>query len=273
MAHEPPEQVRAPVGVLSVEASVEVGKVSKTFPARRVGAPVVALDHTELRFEVGQFTSIVGPSGCGKTTLLRMVAGLERPTTGEILVGGTPVRGPSHRTAMVFQAANLLPWKTVRQNILLAARLQGELTDEHRERAQRLLTTAGLAQFTDSLPHELSGGMQQRAAICRALLVQPEVLLMDEPFGALDAMTREQMGNELIRIWEQNRSTVVFVTHSIPEAVQLSDRVIVMSPRPGRVVDDFLVELPRPRTQELLESEQARDLNHRVRAHFTAVEV
>jgi NitT/TauT family transport system ATP-binding protein len=252
--------------------AVRIEGLSKVFPARRNAPAVTALDRTNLELLQGQFTSFVGPSGCGKTTLLRIVAGLAQPSHGTVSVGGQRVVGPSAKTATVFQAASLLPWKTVIQNVLLAARLRGRVTSEHKERARALLETAGLDKFVDSLPHELSGGMQQRAAICRALLVQPDVLLMDEPFGALDAMTRERMGIELTRIWEANRSTVVFVTHSIPEAVQLSDRVVVMSPRPGRIVDDLIIDLPRPRSPESLETDEARSLQHQIRSHFTRLE-
>ncbi len=223
--------------------------------------PVEALAGISLSVGAGEFVSLVGPSGCGKSTLLRIVAGLRPATEGAVRVGGNIVRAPIADVGMVFQAPILLKWRSIVQNVLLPAELAGKDVRALRKRAAQLLDMAGLAGFGNKLPRELSGGMQQRAALCRALLLDPPLLLMDEPFGALDAMTRDDMALELLRIWgerdlaRQARKTVLFVTHSISEAVFLSDRVVVMSPRPGRVVLDLRIDLPRPRTVELRASE------------------
>ncbi|MEX2145824.1 MAG: ABC transporter ATP-binding protein, partial [Candidatus Rokuibacteriota bacterium] len=198
-----------------------------------------------------ELVALVGPSGCGKSTLLRIVAGLRPPTSGTATVAGRAVRRPIPEVGMVFQAPVLLRWRTIRDNVLLPAELSGLDAGRYRGRASELLDLVGLGDFGDKLPHELSGGMQQRASICRALLLDPPLLLMDEPFGALDAMTRDEMNLELLRVWGESgtaRKTIVFVTHSIPEAVFLADRVVVMTPRPGRVAEIFEVPLPRPRT-------------------------
>ena len=201
----------------------------------------------------GELVALVGPSGCGKSTLLRIIAGLRSPTSGAVVVAGRPVHRPIPEVGMVFQAPVLLKWRTIRDNVLLPAELSGLDRARYRRRAAELLELVGLGDFGDKLPHELSGGMQQRASICRALLLDPPLLLMDEPFGALDAMTRDEMNLELLRVWGESgtaRKTIVFVTHSIPEAVLLADRVVVMTPRPGRVAEMFDVRLPRPRTME-----------------------
>jgi NitT/TauT family transport system ATP-binding protein len=207
-----------------------------------------ALSGVTLTIGRGEFVSIVGPSGCGKSTLLSVLGGLLRPTAGRVLIGGEPVTDPSPRLGVAFQDPVLLPWRSVLENVLLPAQLRFGGVSRHRERAQSLLEMVGLKGFESNYPKELSGGMRQRVAIARALLLDPEVLLMDEPFGALDAITRERMGYELLRIWQGSGKTVVFVTHGISEAVFLSDRVIAMSARPGRVIDDRRIELPRPRT-------------------------
>src|SRR6185369_17363279 len=198
-----------------------------------------------------EFVTLVGPSGCGKSTLLKLVAGLTLVSGGTVRVRDTVVREPFPDVGIVFQHPVLLPWRTVLDNVLFAAEMLGLARDDHRRRALELLELSGLAGFETRLPRELSGGMQQRVAICRALLPDPSLLLMDEPFGALDAMTREEMSLELLRIWEERRKTILFVTHSIPEAILLADRVVVMSPRPGRVARVLRVDLPRPRTMEL----------------------
>ena len=195
---------------------------------------VEALRDVSLNVAAGEFVAIVGASGCGKSTLLRLVAGLVPATTGRVVLDGTPVVGPRADTAMVFQAPTLLPWADVLRNVTFPLRLMKQAGGDTEARARALLETAGLKGFENRLPKELSGGMQQRVAICRALLQQPRVLLMDEPFGALDALTREEMSLELLRIWSGLRMAVLFVTHSISEAVLLADRVVVMSPRPGR---------------------------------------
>jgi NitT/TauT family transport system ATP-binding protein len=213
------------------------------------GAEVLALSDVSLDVAPGEFVSLVGPSGCGKSTALRLITGLVSPTRGSAAIHGQPVRERLDDVGMVFQKATLLHWLSVEDNVLLPVRVRrGRVTAEDRQRARALLAATGLEQFASKMPHELSGGMQQRAAICRALVQDPDILLMDEPFGALDALTREQMCFDLLRLWTQRRKTIVFVTHSIPEAVLLSDRVVVMSPRPGRIERIVPVDLPRPRT-------------------------
>ena len=215
------------------------------------GAEVLALRDLSLAVERGEFVSLVGPSGCGKSTALRLITGLIAPTRGRAALFGEGVEAGLDRVGMVFQKATLLHWLSIEDNVLLPVRVRkGRVGPEDRARARALLESTGLGQFASKLPHELSGGMQQRAGICRALIQDPDILLMDEPFGALDALTREQMCFELLRIWGERRKTIVFVTHSIPEAVLLSDRVVVMSARPGRIESIVPVTLPRPRTLE-----------------------
>jgi len=214
--------------------------------------PVEALRDIDLTVGRGELVAIVGPSGCGKSALLRIIAGLRSPSRGQVLVDGHPVVRPIPSVGMVFQAPVLLKWRTIADNVLLPAELSRLDPRDYRDRAAQLLRLVGLAEFAQKLPRELSGGMQQRAALCRALLLDPPLLLMDEPFGALDAMTRDEMNLELLRVWGQGsgeeRKTIVFVTHSIPEAVFLADRVMVMTSRPGRLGRVFDVPLPRPRT-------------------------
>ncbi len=204
-------------------------------------------------FEVGsqEFVCVVGPSGCGKSTLLRLIAGLLHPTEGRVIFEGEPLTGPRRRIGFVFQKANLMPWRTALANVMLPLELQGVEAGAARRRAQELIELVGLSGFEHSLPRDLSGGMEQRVAIARALSHNPDVLLLDEPFGALDALTRERMGAELLRIWEARKKTVVMVTHSIPEALLLADRVLALSPRPGRVRLALEVALPRPRRIEM----------------------
>ncbi len=204
-------------------------------------------------FEVGpqEFVCVVGPSGCGKSTLLRLLAGLLAPTEGRVIFEGESLSGPRRRIGFVFQKANLMPWRTALANVMLPLELQGVEVAEARRRAQELIELVGLSGFEHSLPRDLSGGMEQRVAIARALSHNPDVLLLDEPFGALDALTRERMGAELLRIWEARKKTVVMVTHSIPEALLLADRVLALSPRPGRVRLALEVALPRPRQMEM----------------------
>jgi len=212
------------------------------------GEPVFALDHVDLRIRNGEFVCLVGPSGCGKTTLMRLLAGLDRADAGSASLGGRVLNGPSPEVGVVFQHSNLLPWFTVWQNVMLPLRVGGGKSVGGREKALRdLLGIAGLMGFENKYPYELSGGMQQRVAIVRALARDPKLLLMDEPFGALDALTRERMNAELQRIWMASGKTVVLITHSIDEAIFLGDRVVVMSPRPGRIVRDFAVDVRRPR--------------------------
>ncbi|MEU8569558.1 ABC transporter ATP-binding protein [Streptomyces pathocidini] len=208
---------------------------------------VTALRDVSLDVAAGEFVAIAGPSGCGKSTLLKLVAGLLAPTSGEVRLHGEAVRGPRPDIGYVFQRAALLEWRSVRRNILLQAEMRRMPGEEARRRADELIEMTGLTGFEDAYPHELSGGMQQRVALCRALLHKPPVLLMDEPFGALDALTREQMNLELNRIWRETGTTVLLVTHSISEAVYLSNRVAVMSARPGTVTEIVDVDLPAER--------------------------
>ncbi|MEV5976354.1 ABC transporter ATP-binding protein [Streptomyces sp. NPDC052114] len=208
---------------------------------------VTALRDVSLTIGAGEFVAIVGPSGCGKSTLLKLVAGLLAPSSGEVLLGGERVRGPRPDIGYVFQRAALLDWRSARRNILLQAEMRKMPVASARARTDELIRMTGLGGFEDAYPHELSGGMQQRVALCRALLHEPPVLLMDEPFGALDALTREQMNVELNRIWRETGTTVLLVTHSIAEAAYLADRVVVMSPRPGTVTEVVDVGLPPER--------------------------
>ena len=244
----------APASAAVPAAMIEIDGVSVTYAA--ASGPVEALRGVSLSIAEGEFVAIVGPSGCGKSTLMRIVAGLMPVTSGRVQVAGRAVDGPMSNVGMVFQAAVLLKWRSVLANVLLPAELSGLDVAPHRERALSLLSLVGLADFAAKLPNELSGGMQQRVSLCRALLLDPPILLMDEPFGALDAMTRDEMNLELLRVWGEvgasaaRRKTIVFVTHSIPEAVFLADRVVVMSARPGRVAGIHSVPLERPRTAE-----------------------
>jgi NitT/TauT family transport system ATP-binding protein len=234
---------------------------------KRFGA-VTALDHVALGIERGAFAAIVGPSGCGKSTLMRVVAGLEDADGGDVAIAGRPVRGPHPGIGIVFQSAVLLPWKTVRGNIAFPFEMRGDDPRPQAARIAGLIRLAGLDGFADHLPHQLSGGMQQRVALCRALAADPEMLLLDEPFGALDAMTRETMNLELQRIWMESRKTVLMITHGIAEAVFLADHVHVMTARPGRIARSFAVDLPRPRTADTVEDPRYRQLVRDVRAMF-----
>ena len=221
-----------------------VRDLSVTFPDDNGG--LEALDSASFTVRPQEFACLLGPSGSGKSTLLRILAGLLQPTSGEfIFQGGTP------RIGMVFQQANLMPWRTVQENITLPLELGGISPSERRQRARELVELVGLQGFEDSWPRDLSGGMAQRVAIARALAHDPDLLLLDEPFGSLDALTRERMGGELLHIWQQSRKTVLMVTHSISEALFLSDRVLVLTARPGRIKLDLLVDLPRPRREEM----------------------
>ena len=223
--------------------------VSQVFRSRD-GQKVLALHDVSLAMAEKEFVCIVGPSGCGKSTLLRLVAGLIAPTRGAIAVGGRRVDGPREDVGIVFQKPTLLPWASVLDNVLMPLKLMGRSAAPARPRAMELLHMVGLEGFENRLPGELSGGMQQRVAICRALIHDPPILLMDEPFGALDALTREELTLELLSIWQQRRKTILFVTHSITEAVLLADRVVVMSARPGRIEAVLDVAVPRPRAFE-----------------------
>ena len=224
------------------------------------------LDDVSFSVEPQEFVCLVGPSGSGKSTLLRLLAGLLLPTSGQVLFEGQPLTGPRRRMGFVFQKANLMPWRTVLANVTLPLELQGVPPAEAARRAQELIDLVGLSGFEASLPRGLSGGMEQRVAIARALVHNPDVLLLDEPFGALDALTRERMGAELLRIWEARKKTVVLVTHSIPEALLLADRVLVLSARPGQIRLALDVPLPRPRRVEMEYSPEFGKLATQVRA-------
>ncbi len=225
---------------------IDVVNISKTYHAGDV--PVHALTDVTFTVRQGEFVSIVGRSGCGKSTLLNMLAGLDAPSTGYIALAGAPVVGPSARVGFVFQRAVLLEWRTVMDNVLLPIELLHLDCDDFRDKAASLLDLVGLTGFEGRYPSQLSGGMQQRAALARSLIYDPDILLMDEPFGALDAITREQMDLELLHIWEASGKTIMFVTHDIAEAVFLSDRVILMTPRPGTIKEIVAVPIARPRT-------------------------
>jgi NitT/TauT family transport system ATP-binding protein len=233
--------------VIGERPLISVKGVDKRYAVRQ-GEAVQALSAIDFELRDGEVLSVLGPSGCGKSTLLRIMAGLDGPSRGRVLLGGAPVTGPRREIGVVFQQATLLPWRTVLENVLLPAQMQRLDRSRSTERARDLLDLVGLSGFSDKYPFELSGGMQQRVAICRALVCDPRILLMDEPFGALDAMTREQMNVELMRIQAEQRKTIVFITHSIPEAVFLGDRVMVMTPRPGKVALITEIDLPKPRT-------------------------
>jgi len=227
---------------------IEVAGLTKVF--RRGELETAALDGIDLQVDAGEFLAVVGPSGCGKSTLLRLIAGLIPPSTGRVTIDGHGVSGPETDLGIVFQKPILLEWRNVLGNVLLQAEMRRLDSNAYLERAHHLLAAVGLEDFEDRYPHELSGGMQQRAAIVRALIHDPPLLLMDEPFGALDALTREQMRIDLEELWLSTRKTVVFITHSIDEAVLLADRVLVMSPRPGKIERVIAVDLPRPRGLE-----------------------
>jgi NitT/TauT family transport system ATP-binding protein len=236
--------------------------------ATKDGQAIHALKDVNLDIAKGEFVSIVGPSGCGKTTLLKILAGILDRSSGEVTMQGVSLSGPSRELGVVFQSPVLLPWRNVLQNVLVPVEVQRRDREHFDRRARDLLAMVGLVGFESKYPSELSGGMQQRVGICRALVHDPSFLLMDEPFGALDAMTRENMNDELQRIWTESRKTVLLVTHSIPEAVYLADRVVVMAPRPGRIVDEISIDLPRPRTLAMHNTPEFGRYVERIRAHF-----
>ena len=240
--------------------------ISVAYPSRK--GPVQALQRLDLVVQPSSFVSVLGPSGCGKSTLVKLVSGLLAPTTGRITFDGVPTTGARDDVGVAFQQAALLPWKSALGNVLLPLRLKGQPIGPARERAEALLRLVGLDGFHDSYPHELSGGMQQRVSLARSLVRDPSVLVMDEPFSALDAMTRENMMMELQRIWLEKRPSVLFITHSIAEAVFLSDRVLVMSGRPGRVIADTVVDLPRPRGIDTLSAPRFVELSNELRNLF-----
>ena len=237
------------------------------------GASVAALEGIDLDIPDGQFVSVVGPSGCGKSTLLSLIAGLRTPSSGTVFCDGEPITAPMPRkVGVIFQEANLLPWLSAIDNVAFPLKLRRVAKAERLQAAGRMLELTGLAGFETRLPHQLSGGMKQRVAIARGLVQNPAVLLMDEPFASLDEQTRMVLGDELLRIWSETRKTVLFVTHSLNEAVYLADRVVVLSARPGRVVDDVAVDLPRPRSFAMTSSERFGVLKDRIWQHIKHAE-
>ncbi len=232
-----------------------VGQVFKT-----ATGPLIALDQVNLTLARHEFVAVLGPSGCGKSTLLRLASGLLAPSAGRVSVFGTPMTRPRTDIGIVFQQPTLLPWASVLDNVVFPAKhMRGRVSQKDRAQGLEVLSKVGLSGFQDRLPSELSGGMQQRVGIARALFLNPDILLMDEPFSALDALTRDAMGYELLRLWQASPKTVMFITHSIPEAVLLADRILVMSARPGRVIADLTVPLSRPRDEHALRSAEIQD--------------
>jgi len=257
-----------PGGKTSAQALLSIQGLSKVYAT--LDGPVRALDHVSLDARRGQFVSILGPSGCGKSTLLMIAAGLVSASSGAVIVNGERVERPRTDIGIVFQSPVLLDWRTALENVMLQVEAR-KLDRAAAERtARRLLASVGLAGFENKYPHELSGGMRQRVSICRALVHEPHQLLMDEPFGALDALTRDQIALDLQKLWNDRQMTVLFVTHSLPEAVFLSDRVVVMTPRPGRVDSIIDIELPRPRTLAVRDTPQFAAYSRQIRDLFLA---
>lgn len=236
------------------ETALAAENLSKVYTM--ASGAIRAVDRVTMQAHRGEFVCIVGPSGCGKTTLLHLFAGLLSPTEGTVTLDGRPVQGPARQVGLVFQDATLMPWRTVQRNVTLPLEVQGVPLPKAEEMARSVLNLVGLSSFADARPRELSGGMQQRVAIARALVYDPQILLLDEPFGALDALARERMNLELLRIWRARRKTVVMVTHNIPEAVFLADRVLTMTPRPGTISSETRIVLPRPRELPMLHTEE-----------------
>ena len=253
---------------MSEPTLINIENVTKIYPSKKEN--VHALDTINLDIRDGEFVSLVGPSGCGKSTLMMLISGLATPTSGKISIVGEEVTKPYTNLGMVFQRDVLLDWRSVLNNVLLQVEIRHLKRSDYEEPARDLLLKVGLEGFEDSYPRELSGGMRQRVSICRALLHDPSLLLMDEPFGALDAITRDQMNLDLERIWEQSRKTVIFVTHSVPEAIFLSDRILIMSPRPGRIVETINIDLPRPRDLSMRDTPEFISYNRQIRDIFKA---
>jgi NitT/TauT family transport system ATP-binding protein len=242
---------------------IALERLSKTYGSG--DSALHALDDISLTVREGQFITVVGPSGCGKSTLMQILAGLVAPSSGRVLVDGKPVTGPSpDKIGVMFQDAWLLPWKSAVENVEFPLALRGVSAADRRARALPLLDLVGLRQFADRYPDELSGGMRQRVAIARCLVQEPRVLLMDEPFAALDEQTRTRMGNELLQIWEKSGGTVVFITHGLTEAIYLADEIFVMGTRPGRIIERITVDLPRPRTIDMIGSESFGRMRNRL---------
>jgi NitT/TauT family transport system ATP-binding protein len=253
--------VRAP-------GAIQLRDLDFAFPAR-TGTRLPVLDGIDLDIPAGSIIALIGPNGCGKSTLLRVIAGLLTPTRGEARLHDAPIAGPDPRIGLAFQEPRLLPWRSAAENITYPLELAGWPVERRRERQATLAGLVGLdAAVLASRPSELSGGTSQRVALARALALEPEVLLLDEPFSALDALTRERFDLELLRLWDRAATTIVMVTHSIPEAILVADRVVVLSPRPGRVVADIVVDLPRPRTIDALDGANASRASRAIRAHL-----
>jgi NitT/TauT family transport system ATP-binding protein len=257
-------------GVTGDDLIIDIRNLSLTFET--ADAPVHALQNIDLQVRRGEFVSFIGPSGCGKTTLMRIIADLEQPSEGDVLVNGVTPRECRLRRdyGYIFQAPALYPWRTIQRNVELPHEIMGVPKPERAARAQQYLSLVGLDGFERKFPWQLSGGMQQRVSIARALSFDPDLLLMDEPFGALDEITRDHMNEELLRIWEKTRKTVIFVTHSIDEAVLLSTRIVIMSARPGRIIDVIDSNLPADRTLDTRDTPEAVELAHRVRMGLRA---
>jgi NitT/TauT family transport system ATP-binding protein len=268
----PTTPTASPGPATSGQPIVSARRVTKRFGTGE--GSVVALADVHLDVAPGDFVSLIGPSGCGKSTLLRTVADLTPPTEGEVLVGGRSAHDArmARDYGMVFQKATLFNWRTVRRNVELPLEILGRSREERTRRATEMLELVELGDFAKKRPHQLSGGMQQRVAIARALAFEPSLLLMDEPFGALDEITRERLNDELLRIWERTGTTIIFVTHSIPEAVFLSNRIVVMSPRPGRILSEIPVDLPYPRSEDTREDPRYFELVTEVRETLRAAE-
>jgi NitT/TauT family transport system ATP-binding protein len=256
--------VTASAGV-SVAGRLELRGIVRSFESGH-GQRNLALDGLDLTVEPGQIVALIGPNGCGKSTALRIASGLLRPDRGEVLVDGSRLPGPDPRVGLVFQEPRLLPWRSVARNVAYPLELAGRPRAERERRVDELLGLVGLRDFADAVPSRLSGGERQRAALARGLALSPEILLLDEPFSALDALTRERFNAELLKLWTKARTTIVFVTHSIQEAIFVADRVVVLSHRPGRVVADVAVSLPRPRRIEMLDEPSSGALAAAVRA-------
>jgi NitT/TauT family transport system ATP-binding protein len=251
---------KAPVPILDIRG------VSKQFEMQ--GQRIDALRDANLRVSKGEFVCLIGASGCGKSTLLRIVAGFEAPTQGEALMWDMPIEGPGPQRGIVFQDYGLFPWLTVRGNIGFGPKSRGRPSEEVRDTVERFISLVGLQRFADAYPHQLSGGMKQRVAIARVLANDAEMVLMDEPFGALDAMTRDRLQDELLEIWQRTGLTVLFVTHSIEEAIFLADRIVIMSPGPGRIDSEMKISLPRPRDVVASEfNDIRRELSLRLHSH------
>jgi NitT/TauT family transport system ATP-binding protein len=249
-------------------AQIEIRDLGIDYRKPKSNEVFAAVDNVQLSIEKGEFVTIVGSSGCGKSTLLMAVAGLVGLARGAIRIDGREVTGPGPDRAVVFQEASLLPWRSVRGNVKFGLEMQRWNGGDLNERAMQMIRLVGLSRFSDYHPHQLSGGMRQRVNIARALAVDPEVLLMDEPFGALDAQTREIMGTELLRIWERDKKTALFVTHDIDEAIFLADKIVVMGRNPGHIKEVIKVGLPRPRNEAVVDSEDFHNLRKRLRAHL-----